>query len=256
MPKRVRLDLLLVERGLVATRSLAQATVIAGRVYSGERRLEKPGEAVPHDVPLNVREGPRYVSRGGNKLEGALKALALSVEDCVCLDIGASTGGFTDCLLQHGARRVYAVDVGRGQLAEKLRRDERVVSRESTNARHLSASDFPERIDGVVVDASFIGLGKLLPAIARVLEPGSFLLALVKPQFEAGKELARRHRGVIKDPAAREAIIVQARAELEASGFEVRGSCDSELAGPKGNVEHFVLAHRRAGEAEPERAQG
>jgi 23S rRNA (cytidine1920-2'-O)/16S rRNA (cytidine1409-2'-O)-methyltransferase len=256
MAKRVRLDLLLVERGLVATRSLAQATILAGRVYSGERRLEKPGEAVPLELPLSVREGPRYVSRGGNKLEGALEALSLSVEDCVCLDIGASTGGFTDCLLQHGARRVYAVDVGRGQLAEKLRRDERVVSRESTNARHLTAADFPERIDGVVVDASFIGLGKLLPAVARVLEPGGFLLALVKPQFEAGRELARRHRGVIKDPAERAAIILRAREELAANGFDVRGSCDSELPGPKGNVEHFFLALRRAGDAEPAHAEG
>jgi 23S rRNA (cytidine1920-2'-O)/16S rRNA (cytidine1409-2'-O)-methyltransferase len=247
MPKRVRLDLLLVERGLVATRSLAQATILAGRVYSGEQRLEKPGDAVLPDIPLNLREGPRYVSRGGDKLAGALATLALSVQDCVCLDIGASTGGFTDCLLQHGARRVYAVDVGRGQLADKLRRDERVVSREATNARHLSAADFPEPVAGVVVDASFIGLAKLLPAIARVLEPGGFLLALVKPQFEAGKELARRHKGVIKDPVARAAIIEQARAELAAHGFEVQASCDSELPGPKGNLEHFVLSRRRAG---------
>jgi 23S rRNA (cytidine1920-2'-O)/16S rRNA (cytidine1409-2'-O)-methyltransferase len=247
MPKRVRLDLLLVERGLIATRSLAQATILAGRVYSGEQRLEKPGDAVLPDIPLSVREGPRYVSRGGIKLEGALKTLALSVQDCVCLDIGASTGGFTDCLLQQGARRVYAVDVGRGQLADKLRRDERVVSREATNARHISAADFPEPIDGVVVDASFIGLAKLLPAIARVLEPGRFLLALVKPQFEAGRELARRHRGVIKDVAAREGIIAQALSELAAHGFDVSGSCDSELAGPKGNLEHFVLSRRRAG---------
>jgi 23S rRNA (cytidine1920-2'-O)/16S rRNA (cytidine1409-2'-O)-methyltransferase len=256
MAKRVRLDLLLVERGLVATRSLAQSLILAGRVYSGEQRLEKPGDALLPDTPLSLRDAPRYVSRGGNKLEGALAALSLSVEDCVCLDIGASTGGFTDCLLQHGARRVYAVDVGRGQLADKLRRDERVVSREGTNARHLSAADFPERIDGVVVDASFIGLSKLLPAVARVLEAGGFLLALVKPQFEAGKELARRHRGVIKDPATRAAIIEQARSELHAQGFDVSGSCDSALPGPKGNLEHFVLSRRRGDAAEQPRAEG
>jgi 23S rRNA (cytidine1920-2'-O)/16S rRNA (cytidine1409-2'-O)-methyltransferase len=256
MAKKVRLDLVLVERGLSTSRSLAQALILAGRVYSGEQRLEKPGDAVLPDLPLTLREGPRYVSRGGNKLEGALKTLALPVQDCVCLDIGASTGGFTDCLLQHGARRVYAVDVGRGQLADKLRHDERVVSRESTNARHLTSAHFPEPIDGVLVDASFIGLAKLLPAIVRVLPVGGFLLALVKPQFEAGRELARRHRGVIKDPVARLAIIEQARAELVTHGFEVTGSCDSELPGPKGNLEHFVLSRRRAGALEPAGAEG
>lgn len=263
MPKRSRLDVLLVERGLTATRSLAQACILAGRVYSGERRLDKPGDILPSDAPLSLREGPRYVSRGGDKLEGALKELGLLVEDKVCLDVGAATGGFTDCLLQHGAKRVYAVDVGRGQLADKLRRDARVISRESTNARHLRAADFPEPIELVVVDASFIGLGKLLPAIADVLPSGGRLLAMVKPQFEAGRELARRHRGVIKDEATRRQIIERVQEELRAHGFTVGAACDSSVPGPKGNVEHFVLSERAAAAgafasstSEGERAEG
>jgi 23S rRNA (cytidine1920-2'-O)/16S rRNA (cytidine1409-2'-O)-methyltransferase len=245
-----RLDALLVERGLAPTRSVAAACVLAGRVYSGERRLDKPGTSLDIATPLSVRALPRYVSRGGVKLEGALAALALDVSGRVWLDIGASTGGFTDCLLQHGASRVYAVDVGRGQLAEKLRQDPQVVNRENTNARHLQPQDFPEPIGGVVVDASFIGLGKLLPAVARVLAPGGWLLAMIKPQFEAGRELAREHRGVIQDAALRTRIIEGVTAEVASHGFRVLGACDSSLPGPKGNLEHFVLAER-AGEPLP-----
>lgn len=242
--EKVRLDALLVERGLAPTRSVAVGCILAGRVYSGERRLDKPGAPLAKDTPLSLRELPRYVSRGGVKLEGALGALRVDVAGKTWLDIGASTGGFTDCLLQHGARRVYAVDVGRGQLAEKLRQDERVVNRENENARHLVRDSFPEPIEGVVVDASFIGLGKLLPAIAAVLPPGGWLLAMIKPQFEAGRELARTHRGVISDPALRARIIDDAKTEVAGLGFRVLGSCDSSLAGPKGNVEHFVFAER------------
>jgi 23S rRNA (cytidine1920-2'-O)/16S rRNA (cytidine1409-2'-O)-methyltransferase len=241
---KIRLDALLVERGLAPTRSVAVGCILAGRVYSGERRLDKPGTALARDTPLSVRELPRYVSRGGVKLEGALAALGLDVRGRTWLDVGASTGGFTDCLLQHGAPRVFAVDVGRGQLAEKLRQDARVENRENTNARHLAAGDFPEPIGGIVVDASFIGLGKLLPALARVLAPGGWLLAMIKPQFEAGRELAREFRGVISDAALRERIIAGVTAEVVEHGFRVLGSCDSSLPGPKGNVEHFVYAER------------
>lgn len=244
--EKVRLDALLVERGLAPTRSVAVGCILAGRVYSGETRLDKPGAALNKDAPLCVRELPRYVSRGGVKLQGALDALRIDVRDKTWLDIGASTGGFTDCLLQHGARRVYAVDVGRGQLADKLRNDARVVNRENENARHLEPGSFPEPIDAVVVDASFIGLGKLLPAIGAVLLPGGWLLAMIKPQFEAGRELARVHRGVISDPALRARIIDDAKTEVATSGFRVLGSCDSSLPGPKGNVEHFVFAEREA----------
>ena len=244
---KARLDTLLVERGLAPSRSVAVGCILAGRVFSGERRLDKPGTSLPVDTPLSVRELPRYVSRGGVKLEGALRDLGIDPGGRVWLDIGASTGGFTDCLLQHGALRVYAVDVGRGQLAEKLRQDPRVIAREGTNARHLTAADFPEPIAAIVLDASFIGIAKLLPAIGSILPPGGELLALIKPQFEAGAQLAREGRGVIRDPEQRQSIIREVLKELEPGGFEVLGSSDSCLPGPKGNVEHFVHARRKQG---------
>jgi 23S rRNA (cytidine1920-2'-O)/16S rRNA (cytidine1409-2'-O)-methyltransferase len=243
---RRRADQLLVERGLAESRARAQALLIAGCVFSGEQRVDKPGALLPADAPLLVRGGARFVSRGGDKLEGALRALSVEVAGRVCADIGASTGGFTDCLLQHGARLVYAIDVGHGQLAQKLRTDARVVVRERTNARFLEASDFDEPIELVVVDASFIGLDKLLPAIARVLAPGGRLLALVKPQFEAGREEARRARGVIRDPEVRQAAIGRAREATLARGFELLSECASCLPGPKGNLEHFLYAERQS----------
>lgn len=243
---KLRADVALVERALAASRAQAQALILAGRVYSGERRIEKSGELVPEGAELVVRGGPRFVSRGGDKLEGALGDLGVDVTGAVVVDVGASTGGFTDCVLQHGAARVYAVDVGHGQLAHELRDDPRVTVMERTNARHLDAGSFPEPITLVVVDASFIGIDKLMPAIAKMLGPGGRLLALVKPQFEAGREAARRARGVIKDPAVRAAAIGEARAAIAAAGFALDGECDSRVAGPKGNVERFVLATRRA----------
>jgi 23S rRNA (cytidine1920-2'-O)/16S rRNA (cytidine1409-2'-O)-methyltransferase len=243
---RRRADQLLVERGLAESRTRAQALLLAGCVFSGEQRVDKPGALLPEDAPLSVRGQARFVSRGGDKLDAALDALSIDVAGRVCLDIGASTGGFGDCLLQRGARRVYAVDVGHGQLAHKLRADPRVVVRERTNARFLQASDFPEPIELVVVDASFIGLGKLLPAIARVLSERGQLLALVKPQFEAGREQARRARGVIRDPETRNAAIASARDATLAHGFQLLGECDSCLPGPKGNLEHFIHAARQS----------
>jgi 23S rRNA (cytidine1920-2'-O)/16S rRNA (cytidine1409-2'-O)-methyltransferase len=245
-----RADLLLVERGLAPSRAKAQALLLAGSVYSGEIRIAKPGTELDAGAPLSVRAPARFVSRGGDKLDGALAALAargvaVDVTGEVAVDIGASTGGFTDCLLQRGAAKVYAVDVGHGQVAAKLRDDSRVVVRERTNARELQASDFAEPIDLVVVDASFIGLGKLLPAIARVLRTGGRLIALVKPQFEAGRDEARRARGVIRDPAVREAAIERVRQELAGGGFELLAEQDSPVPGPKGNVERFLVARRR-----------
>ncbi|HLV23034.1 MAG TPA: TlyA family RNA methyltransferase [Polyangiaceae bacterium] len=243
---KTRADLLLVERGLASSRAQAQALILAGKVYSHERRIDKPGSLLASDLPLCVRQGPRYVSRGGNKLEGALDDLKLEVTGAVAADIGASTGGFTDCLLQRGAARVYAIDVGHGQLAARLRDDPRVVVMERTNARYLEADAIPERLDWVVVDASFIGIGKLVGAIAALLPDGGQLLALVKPQFEVGKEQARRERGVIKDPAVRAAGIAGARAAVIEAGFEVLGESPSRLPGPKGNVEHFLWARKHA----------
>jgi 23S rRNA (cytidine1920-2'-O)/16S rRNA (cytidine1409-2'-O)-methyltransferase len=239
-----RADLLLVERGVVTSRAQAQALILAGRVYSGEERVTKAGQSVRDPESLRVTPGDRFVSRGGHKLEGALNALAVEVRGLVCVDVGASTGGFTDCLLQHGAQRVFAVDVGSNQLDARLCADERVVVRDRTNARHLSAADFDEPVDLVVVDASFIGIEKLLPALARIVRPSGLLLALVKPQFEAGRREAARAKGVIRDAALRDRLIAEARTQVEAHGFALLGSVDSSLSGPKGNVEHFVFARR------------
>lgn len=243
---KVRADVLLVERALAASRAQAQALILAGRVFSGERRVEKAGETLREDADLSVRGGPRYVSRGGDKLEGALADLGVDVTGSVVVDVGASTGGFTDCVLAHGASEVFAVDVGHGQLAQKLRDDPRVVVMERTNARHLTAASFPKPIELVVVDASFIGLDKLMPAIAALLPAGGRLLALIKPQFEAGRDAVRRGRGVIRDPEIRRAAIAGAKAAIETAGFQIRGECDCRVPGPKGNVECFVLAVRSA----------
>ena len=226
------------------SRTKAQARILAGQVYFGDRRIDKSGELIAEDAELRVSELDRYCSRGGTKLEGALSDLGLDVRGLVAVDVGASTGGFTDCLLQHGAARVYAVDVGRGQLAEKLRQDARVVVMDRTNARHLSQGSFPEPIELTVVDASFISLEKLLPAIAAFTPPGARLLALIKPQFEVGKAEATRGRGVISDAAVRAEAVKRALAEVAASGFSLSGDCECRLPGPKGNVEHFVLAER------------
>lgn len=246
--KRERADVLLHERGLAESRAKAQALLAAGLVYVGEVRIDKAGALVPRDAELTVRgqENP-FVSRGGLKLRGALDAFGLDPQGKIALDVGASTGGFTDCLLQRGATRVYAVDVGFGQLHEKLRADPRVVVRERENARVLEASSFPEPIALVVVDASFIGLGALMPAIARVLPPGGELCALVKPQFEAGREVVQRGRGVVRDEADRAAAIAKARADVEAAGFVVTADAECVIPGPKGNREHFLHARRISG---------
>lgn len=244
---RVRADVLLEQRGLAVSRARAQASILAGEVFLHDQRIEKPGQLVDEGAPLRVVQRRRFVSRGGDKLEAALETMAaeqIAIAGMVALDVGASTGGFTDCLLQRGASKVYAVDVGRGQLDDKLRRDPRVVSRERTNARDLQPSDFAEPIDGVVVDASFIGLDKLLPAIGRVLSPGGWLVALVKPQFEVGREVAAKSRGVIRDDLERAKAIASVVDALPGFGFELRASCDSAVLGPKGNREHFLLARK------------
>ncbi len=217
---------------------------MAGLVYCNETRVQKSGERLDDATALNVRDLPRFVSRGGDKLQSALDVLPINVKSLVCADIGASTGGFTDCLLQNGAARVYAIDVGHAQLAEKLRRDPRVTVREGVNARYLTASDFPEPIELVAVDASFIGLDKLVAAFAAILPEKGQLLALVKPQFEVGRKEASRARGVIRDADLRESAIDKAKGAIVTAGFEILGSCDSTVPGPKGNIEHFVHARR------------
>jgi 23S rRNA (cytidine1920-2'-O)/16S rRNA (cytidine1409-2'-O)-methyltransferase len=239
---RVRLDQLLVERGLVESRSRAQALVLAGKVGVGEgdaaRRDRKPGDLVESDTPVVIAEPQPYVSRGGHKLAAALDAFEIDPAGLVCLDVGASTGGFTDVLLQRGARRVHALDVGRGQLAESLRRDPRVVSMERTNARDLRATTLPEPIDLATVDVSFISLGLVLGPVASTLAPAGQIVALVKPQFEAGR--GRTERGVVRDPAIHREVVERTLESAARLGLGTRGVIASPITGPEGNREFLV----------------
>lgn len=233
-----RIDQLLVDRGLAETRTRAQALIRAGSVLVEERPIDKPGESVAADAVIRVRERLRYVGRGGYKLEAALDAFQVDPAGRVCADLGASTGGFTDCLLQRGAARVYAVDVGYGQLAWSLRQDPRVVVMERTNARHLEA--LPEPVSLVTGDLSFISLTLMLPAVLRLGAPGGEAVLLVKPQFEAGREGLRRG-GVVRDDETREQAIQKVLDAAEALGVRVLGGLESPLPGAKqGNVEHLV----------------
>jgi 23S rRNA (cytidine1920-2'-O)/16S rRNA (cytidine1409-2'-O)-methyltransferase len=243
---KVRADQLLVSRALAPSRARAQALVLAGKVYVGEARIEKAGALLDGDAPIAVRgEDHPYVSRGGVKLQGALATFGVDPAGKRCLDLGASTGGFTDCLLQRGAVAVAAVDVGYGQLAHKLRIDPRVLVLERTNAKTLEPEHLGGLADLVVIDASFIGLGKLLPAVVRCLAQGGELVALVKPQFEVGREEASRSKGVVKDPEVRSRAIAGAARDVVQAGLEVLGTCDSTLEGPKGNLEAFVHACKK-----------
>jgi 23S rRNA (cytidine1920-2'-O)/16S rRNA (cytidine1409-2'-O)-methyltransferase len=243
---KVRADQLLVARGLVPTRARAQALVLAGKVYVGEMRIDKAGALLPEDAEILLRtEDHPYVSRGGVKLAGALDTFGVDPRGKRCIDLGASTGGFTDCLLQRGAASVAAVDVGYGQLAHKLRVDPRVLVLERTNAKTLEPEHVGGLADLVVVDASFIGLGKLLPAVFRCLAPGGELVALVKPQFEVGRDEARRGKGVVRDPEVRARAIAGATDDVIAAGLVVVAACDSTLEGPKGNREAFVHACKK-----------
>jgi 23S rRNA (cytidine1920-2'-O)/16S rRNA (cytidine1409-2'-O)-methyltransferase len=247
--KRLRLDQLLVDRGLVDTRTRAQALILAGQVRVGEgdaARLDhKAGDLVAADTTIALTERDPYVSRGGHKLAAALDAFGIDPGGRVCLDAGASTGGFSDVLLQRGATRVYAVDVGRGQLADSLRRDERVVSMERTNARSLTASSLPELIDLAVIDVSFISLALVLGPIASTLRPGpdSPIVALVKPQFEAGK--GRTDHGVVRDPAVHREVLERVVEEAQALGLGVKAVIASPILGPEGNREFLI--HLQAG---------
>ncbi|HTN12310.1 MAG TPA: TlyA family RNA methyltransferase [Acetobacteraceae bacterium] len=240
-----RTDQMLVERGLVESRARAQALILAGKVFSGERRVEKAGQPLAADAPLEVRghEHP-WVSRGGLKLVHGLAAFALSPQGLVCLDVGASTGGFTDVLLAHGAARVHAVDVGHGQLAWKLRSDPRVVVYEKTNARHLTAAIIPEPIAALVCDASFIGLQTVLPAGLALCAPGAWAVALIKPQFEAGPGQVGR-KGVVRDPLVHQEVCARITAWWAGlPGWEVLGIAESPITGPEGNHEFLIGARR------------
>ena len=253
-PARRRLDQLLVERGLAETRAKAQALVLAGRVRVGEgdaaRLDQKAGDLVDPSTPLALTERDPYVSRGGHKLAAALDAFGLDPSGLVCLDVGASTGGFTDVLLQRGARRVYAVDVGRGQLAESLRHDARVVSMERRNARTLAAGTLPEPVDLAVIDVSFISLALVLGPVAATLGPASdaAIVALVKPQFEAGK--GRTDHGVVRDPAVHRDVLERVVAAAGELGLGAGDAIASPILGPEGNREFLVLLRRGLGRAD------
>jgi len=241
--KKQRADTLLVERGLVESRARAQALVLAGEVFSGERRVEKAGEMLAADAPLRVREGLKYVSRGGLKLEAALDALAIEVAGKRCVDLGASTGGFTDCLLQRGASHVIAVDVGRGQLAEKLRTDARVTVVDETNARALEPAQLGAPVQVVTADLAFISLRLVLPAIRELLEPGGLAVLLVKPQFEVGKGQVGKG-GVVRDPELRRQALESVAGAAAELGFERVGHVESPVPGPAGNVEWLLCLRR------------
>ncbi|MEO5884868.1 MAG: TlyA family RNA methyltransferase [Candidatus Limnocylindrales bacterium] len=239
---RVRLDQLLVDRGLVATRTRAQALILAGKVRVGEgdaaRRDRKPGDAMAADSAIALDEPDPYVSRGGHKLAAALDAFGIEAAGLTAIDVGASTGGFTDVLLQRGARRVYALDVGRGQLADSLGRDARVVSLERTNARALTATTLPEAPGLAVIDVSFISLGKVLGPVRAALRPSAHIVALVKPQFEAGR--GRTDHGVVRDPAIHREVLESIVIAAWEAGLGTRAVIASPLLGPEGNREFLV----------------
>jgi 23S rRNA (cytidine1920-2'-O)/16S rRNA (cytidine1409-2'-O)-methyltransferase len=243
MAEKQRLDTLLVARGLVESRAKAQAMSLAGLVWSGDRRLDKPGQMLPADTKLECRGPPHpWVSRGGIKLAHALDHFEIDPTGMVALDIGASTGGFTDVLLQRGAARVYAVDVGHGQLDWKLRQDPRVVVLERCNARYLTEAEIPERPSLVVCDASFISLTTILPAALDLATPGARLIALIKPQFEVGKGRVGKG-GVVRDPALHEEVCNSIMAWLASRpGWTVLGLTPSPIRGPEGNVEFLITA--------------
>ena len=238
-----RLDVVLVERGLAETRAAAQRLVMAGLVFSNDRRLDKAGQAVADDATLDVRGQPHpFVSRGGLKLEKALDKFAIPVEGRIALDVGSSTGGFTDCLLQRGATKVYAVDVGTNQLAWKLRLDPRVVSMEQTNIRKVTSTEIPEPVDLIVCDASFIGLRTALPNALALAAPGAHLVALIKPQFEVGKGRVGKG-GIVREPELHQEVVDTITKWLaEQPGWSVLGVSDSPITGADGNKEFLIAA--------------
>ena len=242
--KKLRADQLLVSRGLAESRTRAQALIMAGAVFSGERKLAKAGEMLAEDALLEVRgKDHPWVSRGGIKLDHGLTHFGFDVTGAVALDVGSSTGGFTDVLLSRGAGRVYAVDVGTNQLAWKLRQDPRVMVHEQINARSLDSSIVPEEVDIVVCDASFIGLAKVLEAPLKLARSGAKLVALIKPQFEAGREEVGKG-GVVRDPDVHERVCAEAKVWIESQGWSALGITPSPITGPEGNVEFLLGAEK------------
>jgi 23S rRNA (cytidine1920-2'-O)/16S rRNA (cytidine1409-2'-O)-methyltransferase len=250
---KIRLDVLLVERGLAESRAKAQAIIKAGQVRVADQVALKPATSVDAKAALTIDAGPRFVSRGGEKLDAALEAFGIDVKGLVCADVGASTGGFTDCLLQHGALKVYAIDVGKGILHWKLRNDKRVVVMEKTNARYVES--LPQQVGIITVDASFISLKILLPVIKQWVLPSPLaplpageanVLALIKPQFEAGKKDVSRGDGVIRDPEIHKQVLLDVLGFAHKEGFQILGLVRSPLLGPKGNAEFLVWLSQAA----------
>jgi 23S rRNA (cytidine1920-2'-O)/16S rRNA (cytidine1409-2'-O)-methyltransferase len=244
-PKKSRLDVLLVDRGFFPSREQAQRAIMAGDVRVGENVVDKASAKVAADAALLVDEAARYVGRGGLKLEGALRHFGISVAGQIALDIGASTGGFTDCLLQHGAKKVYAIDVGHGQLAWKIRNDARVVVREKLNARFLSRDDIPEAVDLCVIDVSFISLTLILPNAFELVTPNGMILALIKPQFELEASDVGRG-GIVRDPALHAKAQEKIRQFILNAGHEMIGLVPSDITGTDGNQEFFACARKRS----------
>lgn len=243
-----RLDVLLVERGLADSRQRAQAVIMSGQVYVKDQKVDKAGTQVEEDAPIEVRgQTLAYVSRGGLKLEKAMQTWPIALTGAICGDIGASTGGFTDCMLQNGAVKVYAVDVGYGQLAWSLRSDERVVCLERTNARYLTHEQVPDELDFASVDVSFISLKLILPALRGLLKEDGQVVCLVKPQFEAGREKVGK-KGVVRDPAVHLEVLEHFLGHAKEAGFTVKGMTFSPIRGPEGNIEYLGWLSAQAGE--------
>lgn len=239
-----RLDIYLVEKGFFPSREKARAIIMAGQVYVAGQKSDKPGTAVDEDIQLEIRgDTLRYVSRGGLKLEKAVKVFPVSLTGAICADIGASTGGFTDCMLQNGAQKVYAVDVGYGQLAWSLRSDPRVVSLERTNIRYVTEEQIPEPLDFVSIDVSFISLRLVLPVAVRLLREGGQAVCLVKPQFEAGREKVGK-KGVVRDRAVHLEVLEHAAGYAVENGFLLMGLDYSPVKGPEGNIEYLMYLQK------------
>ena len=244
--RKERLDKLVMERGLASSRQKAKGLIMAGSVWAGGRKVSKVGAEFPIDVKVEVKESPlrRYVSRGGVKLEAAIKEFGLTVQGKVCLDVGASKGGFTDCLLKNGAQKVYALDVGYGQLDWKLRNDPRVVNIEKTNIRYFNGKEIESLVDLATIDVSFISLDKVLPKVKELIGKRGEIVSLIKPQFEAGREKVRRG-GVVKDRKVHQEVIDKIKLLAQGLGLEVKGLITSPIKGPAGNIEYFIYLKKK-----------
>ncbi len=245
MSEKQRLDAELVARGIIQSREQAKAAIMAGQVYVNNQKADKAGESVTPDDKIEFRgENLKYVSRGGLKLEKAMELYGFKLDNKICMDVGASTGGFTDCMLQKGATKVYSIDVGYGQLAWKLRQDERVVNLERTNVRYITNEQVPDIVDFVSIDVSFISLGLVIPVLVPFLSDEAMMVCLVKPQFEAGKDKVGKH-GVVRDPATHMEVLERAVGFAKNAGFGIVGLEFSPIKGPQGNIEYLMVLTKK-----------